>query len=114
MPDYTVFVTGSVWHMLVSNLPVIGDRQSTDLIQDVHACDALETLPVYRHTVGVLQRQTGLCADLTLPLLFIKKREKYEKREVFHFTFPYKCLLVNTFRVFQLQLILVSDANITA
>lgn len=51
------------------NLPVTGDRQSTDLTQDVHACGALETLPVYRHTVGMVQRQTGLCADLSLPLL---------------------------------------------
>ena len=69
MPDYAIFVTDGVWHTLVSNLPVTGDRQSTDLIQGVHACGALETLPVYRRTGGMLQRQTGLCADLSLPLL---------------------------------------------
>lgn len=33
-----------------------------------------------------------------------------KKREVFHFTFPFKCLLVNTFKV---MLILVPDASMT-
>lgn len=53
----------------VSNLPVTEDRQSTDLMQDVHGCGTLETLPVSRRAVGMFQRQTGLCADLPLPLL---------------------------------------------
>lgn len=32
-------------------------------------CGALGTHPVPRHTLGMLQRQTGLCEDLFVPLL---------------------------------------------
>lgn len=41
---------------------------------------------------------------------FIKKEKNMKKREVFHFTLPFKCLLVNTFKV---MLILVPDASMT-
>lgn len=46
MPDDTVFVTDGVWHMPVPDPAVVGDKQSTDLIQDVNSGGALETLPV--------------------------------------------------------------------
>lgn len=59
-----------------SNLPVTGDKQSTDLVQDVHGCAALEILPVSRCAVGMFQRQTGLCADLPLPLRVHSKKGK--------------------------------------
>lgn len=46
VPDDTIFVTDRVWHMPVPDPAVAGDKQSTDLIQDVNSCGALKTLPV--------------------------------------------------------------------